>query len=75
MATLCLALGAYLPTEYVVNFNVNDRECDMAMDPMLGASANPDRVHVGSIWGRLGDRLLATGRWDRVLIAPVSGRD
>src|SRR5690242_9102728 len=55
----------------VVNFYLQDALCYKAVDPLLGAStfAPPN---VGSIWGRLGDMLLASGRWDRIVIAPIA---
>src|ERR1700734_272359 len=65
----------YTPVGNVVNFNINDGRCYAAADPLLGASAKPDGKHIGSIWGRLCDKLLATGRWTRCLVAPIAQGD
>lgn len=48
----------------VDNFNVRDGACYRAEDPLLG----PDGEG-GSVWSRLGDRLVEGGHFDRVLIA------
>ncbi len=47
----------------VVNFNPHDGACYHAQDPLLGANGAG-----GSPWTRLGDQLLETGAFDRVLI-------
>jgi Carbohydrate esterase, sialic acid-specific acetylesterase len=64
--------AGYTPRGNVVNFNPNDSLCYVAKDPMLGATAGSDGVHVGSIWGYLCDDLLATGYWNRCIIAPIA---
>ncbi len=38
-----------------------------AEDPLLGANGNG-----GSVWTRLGDRLIASGQWQQVIFAPLS---
>jgi hypothetical protein len=65
----------YTPVGNVVNFNINDDRCYVAVDPLLGASSKTDGRHIGSIWGRLCDKLLATGRWTRCLVAPIAQGD
>ena len=61
----------YVPSDKVLNFNYVDGNCYKAQDPLLGATTR-DPPHVGSIWGILGDMLIATGRWDWIILAPVS---
>jgi lysophospholipase L1-like esterase len=53
----------YTATDAVLNFNIHDGKCYPAVDPLLGADGDG-----GSVWGRLGDRLIASGAFDRVLI-------
>lgn len=65
----------YTPVGSVVNFNINDSQCYVAADPLLGAEASSDGKHIGSIWGRLCDKLLATGRWTRCLVASIAQGD
>src|SRR5262249_18095491 len=61
----------YTPHGNVVNFNPNDWRCYVAADPLLGATFGSGH-YTGSIWGRLCDGLLDTGRWDRCVIAPIA---
>jgi len=63
--------AAYKPRGNAINFNHNDGHCYVATDPLLGADIREDS-HVGSIWGYLCDELLATGRWDSCIIAPIA---
>jgi hypothetical protein len=37
----------------------------------LGASAS-ETPHNGSIWSILGELLFETGRWDRIVLAPIA---
>jgi lysophospholipase L1-like esterase len=55
----------YTATDKVLNFNIHDGMCYAAADPLLGADGNG-----GSVWGRVGDALIASGAFDRVLIVP-----
>jgi Carbohydrate esterase, sialic acid-specific acetylesterase len=55
----------YTATQNVVNFNIHDGKCYPSADPLLGADGDG-----GSAWGRLGDQLIASGAFDRVLIVP-----
>lgn len=55
----------YTATGNVLNFNIHDGKCYPSADPLLGADGDG-----GSVWGRLGDQLLASGAFDRVLIVP-----
>lgn len=55
----------YTATEAVANFNLHDGQCYRTEDPLLGADGDG-----GSPWGRLGDRLIESGSFDRVLLAP-----
>jgi Carbohydrate esterase, sialic acid-specific acetylesterase len=65
----------YTPVRNVVNFNINDGRCYGAADPLLGASFKADGKHIGSIWGRLCDKLLKTGQWTRCLVASIAQGD
>lgn len=58
---------AYQPGEGVYNFNFFDGRCYVARDPLLGASGQE-----GSVWSRLGDKLIRAGVYERVLIAPIA---
>jgi hypothetical protein len=49
----------------VANFNIHDGKCYLSEDPLFGADGDG-----GSVWGRLGDQLIASGAFDRVLIVP-----
>lgn len=51
----------------VYNFNFFDGRCYVARDPLLGATGNG-----GSVWTRLADKLIAAGRYRRVVIAPIA---
>jgi len=55
----------YTATENVLNFNIHDGKCYRSADPLFGADGDG-----GSVWGRLGDQLVETGAFDRVLIVP-----
>lgn len=52
-------------TDRVLNFSIHDGRCYPAVDPLLGADGNG-----GSVWGRVGDALIAEGAFDRVLVVP-----
>jgi lysophospholipase L1-like esterase len=52
-------------TDRVLNFNIHDGKCYSAVDPLLGADGDG-----GSVWGLVGDALVASGAFDRVLIVP-----
>lgn len=58
---------AFQPGEGVYNFNFFDSTCYVAQDPLLGATGT-----AGSAWSRLGDKLVRSGAYDRVLIAPIA---
>ncbi len=55
----------YTATGNVLNFNIHDGKCYPGIDPLFGADGDG-----GSVWGRLGDQLVASGAFDRVLIVP-----
>lgn len=55
----------YTATDNVLNFNIHDGHCYSAQDPLLGADGDG-----GSVWGRVGDQLIASGAFDRVLVVP-----
>ncbi len=55
----------YTATSNVLNFNIHDGKCYASVDPLLGADGDG-----GSVWGRLGDQLVASGAFDRVLVIP-----
>lgn len=57
----------YHPVRKVFNFNWADGRCYRAKDPLLGASGEG-----GSVWTRLGDELIESGRYDQVLIIPIA---
>lgn len=56
----------YRPVQPVFNFNWADDKCYRAEDPLLGSTGNR-----GSVWTRLGDALVETGRFKQVLIVPI----
>ncbi len=56
----------YLAGDAVANFNPFDGKCYIAQDPLLGAYGP-----AGSVWGRVGDQLIAEGLFDRVLIIAI----
>jgi lysophospholipase L1-like esterase len=55
----------YTPAGKVANFNFHDGKCYVAQDPLLGPDGDG-----GSVWGVLADKLIDSGDYDRVLIAP-----
>lgn len=55
----------YTASDSVLNFNIHDGKCYTAVDPLLGPDGNG-----GAVWGQVGDRLIASGVFDRVLIVP-----
>jgi hypothetical protein len=59
--------GCYVPTTGVYNFNFLDGRCYIAKDPLLGASL--DR---SNLLTRLGDRIVLSGSYDRVLLIPIA---
>lgn len=59
----------YTPGPNVHNYSFYDGHCYRLADPVLGASA---RFGMGSWLGRLGDKMIAGGNWDRVIIAPMA---
>jgi hypothetical protein len=54
----------YEPEEEVYNFFRG--RCFHAVDPLLGPTGNN-----GSIWSRLGDRVVSQGLYERVVLAPI----
>ncbi len=59
--------GMYTPDADVVNFNFHDGNCYAADDPLLGPDGN-----TGSVWGRVGDKLIDRGTFDKVLVVPFA---
>jgi carbohydrate esterase-like sialic acid-specific acetylesterase len=57
----------YVPRDGVYNFNFLDGKCYVARDPLLGTTGSG-----GSVWTRVGDRLIASGQFERVLIVPIA---
>jgi hypothetical protein len=55
----------YRATEGVNNFNYHDGKCYRSEDPLFGADGDG-----GSVWGRVGDQLIASNAFDKVLIVP-----
>ena len=54
-------------TQGVFNFDFIAGKCYVAKDPLVGSTA--DR---GNVLTRLGERLVWSGRYDRVLLVPVA---
>lgn len=57
----------FQPGQGVYNFSFFDGKCYVARDPLLGTTGVE-----GSVWSRLGDELVRSGRFQRVLIAPIA---
>jgi hypothetical protein len=57
----------YVTGPRVYNFNHFDGRCYAARDPLLGASGSG-----GSVWTRLGDKLVRAGVFEQVLFVPVA---
>lgn len=57
----------YQPTHEVYTLNFMDMKCYRASDPLPGASGEG-----GSVWSRLGDRLVESGLYKRVLFVPLA---
>jgi hypothetical protein len=57
----------FQPGEGVYNFSFFDSKCYLARDPLLGTTGDG-----GSVWSRLGDKLVRAGVYKRVLIAPMA---
>jgi hypothetical protein len=57
----------YIARHPVHSFNIFDMNYYRAVDPLPGAGHNG-----GSVWGRLGDKLIETGRYRSVLIVPIA---
>jgi hypothetical protein len=57
--------GRHTAGDNVVNFSLHDGKCYATEDPLLGADGDS-----GSVWGLLGDQLIASGAYDRVLVVP-----
>jgi Carbohydrate esterase, sialic acid-specific acetylesterase len=53
-------------------FNMFDMKFYRAIDPLPGASVDTGRVYGGSVWGRLGDRLIDAGFARSVLFVPIA---
>lgn len=56
----------YVAGPDVLNFNYHDGKCYPAIDPLLGPNGEG-----GSVWGVLGDQLIAGQDYDKVLIVPL----
>jgi hypothetical protein len=59
--------GRYVAKHRVDNFNIYDGKCYHAADPLLGVSGDG-----GNFAGRLGDKLIEVGLFDRVILAPIA---
>jgi len=57
----------YSSRENVYNFNFKDGKFYTAVDPLLGTSGNK-----GSVWTRLGDKIIQQGLYDSVLLVPIA---
>jgi hypothetical protein len=57
--------GHHTAGDNVVNFNLHDGKCYITQDPLQGTDGSG-----GSVWGILGDQLIASGAYDRVLVVP-----
>jgi hypothetical protein len=57
----------YAPKHEVFSLNFLDMKCCPAIDPLGGASGA-----AGSVWSRLGDRLIGEGLFERVLFVPLA---
>ena len=57
----------FVPVRGVYNFSIFDGRCYEAKDPLLGATG--DR---GSVWTRVGSKIIERGRARRVLIVPIA---
>lgn len=55
----------YTATKNVLNLNIHDEKCYASVDPLFGADGDG-----GSVWGRPGDLLVASGAFDRALLIP-----
>lgn len=63
----------YTPTHFtkVDNFNIFDGGMYRAADPMLGTTIR-NSTECGSVWGRLADKLIDAGMFDRVILATIA---
>jgi hypothetical protein len=59
--------GHYVPRHRVHSFNMFDMNYYKAVDPLPGATNSR-----GSIWGRLGDKLIESGRFESILFVPLA---
>lgn len=57
----------YQAAKEVYTLNFMDMRCYRANDPLPGASGDG-----GSVWSRLGDRLVESGQYKRVLFVPLA---
>ncbi len=57
----------FTPTRRVLNFNLFDGRCYVAKDPLLGCTEQQ-----GNFASRLGEKLIAGGHFDTVVLAPIS---
>ena len=57
----------YRPSREVYTLSFLDMRCYRAEDPLPGSSGTG-----GSVWPRLGDKLIANGTFDRVLFIPIA---
>jgi Carbohydrate esterase, sialic acid-specific acetylesterase len=62
--------GHYIPLGAVFSLDFRHMCCRRAQDPLAGASGRG-----GSIWPRLGDKLIENGAFRRVLFVPLAGED
>lgn len=62
--------ACYTPMSDVLSLDFRNMRCHRAQDPLAGASGRG-----GSIWSRLGDRLIESGGFRRVLFVPLACGD
>ena len=59
--------GPYTPAKRVLNFNIFDGNCYIAIDPLLGATERN-----GNFSSRMADKLIERDVFDTVVLAPIS---
>ncbi|CAA6807652.1 MAG: Acetolactate synthase large subunit (EC [uncultured Sulfurovum sp.] len=63
------AEGEYVPVENV--YNIFNNKCYKAKDPLLGATATVPS-HRGSVWTRLADKIIESGKYKNVIIKSIA---
>lgn len=59
--------GRIVAPDSVLNLNPSDGKCYVAQDPLLGATGDE-----GAVWTRLGERLVSSGAFARVIFIPIA---